>query len=83
MDKDIPVFEVKEPVFLFRLLVDSGLVETTGEARRLILDMAIRLEGEYMIDPNEKITINQGISKVLQVGRRKFVKLENKGKENG
>lgn len=72
---DIPEFDVKEPSAVFRLLVDSKLVESGGQAKRLVADGGVRLDGEQVKDPNQTIALGAGESKVLQVGRRKFVRL--------
>lgn len=67
---------VSVPIPLFRLLHESGLTKSTGEAKRLILEGGVRLDGEQMKDPLLQISLPPGESKVLQVGRRKFVRLE-------
>lgn len=72
---DIPEFSVKEPTAVFRLLVDSKLVESGGQAKRLVGEGGVRLDGEQVKDPNQSIALGPGESKVLQVGRRKFVRL--------
>lgn len=74
---DIPDFDVKEPAAVFRLLVDSKLVESGGQAKRLIGEGGVRLDGEQVKDPNQMIALASGESKVLQVGRRKFVRLRS------
>jgi tyrosyl-tRNA synthetase len=35
----------------------------------------VRINGEQVKDPNHQITVEKGSEIVLQVGRRKFVKL--------
>jgi tyrosyl-tRNA synthetase len=74
---DIPSHTVAQPTAVFRLLVDSKLVSSGGEAKRLAAEGGIRLDGEQIKDPNFVVEIVPGTDKVLQVGRRKFVKLRN------
>jgi tyrosyl-tRNA synthetase len=72
---DMPSHVVAEPTALFRLMVNAGLVSGTGEAKRLVGEAGVRIDGEVQTDPNANISVAAGDSKVLQVGRRKFVKL--------
>ena len=73
---DMPSHTVSGPLHLFRLLTESGLAATSGEAKRLVVDGGVRLDGEQMKDPMSTIELNPGAEKTLQVGRRKFVKLK-------
>lgn len=72
---DMPSYVVPDAAPLFRLMVNAGLVAGTGEAKRLIAEGGVRLDGEQIKDPNFEISIPPGNNKVLQAGRRKFVKL--------
>ena len=66
----------EDPVHLPRLLVDAGLAGSTSEARRLLAQGAVRLEGEVLSDldvPRERL--DQGL---LQVWRRRFVRLRGR-----
>jgi tyrosyl-tRNA synthetase len=74
--EDMPSHVVSANTPLFRLLVDAKLVGGTGEAKRLIQEGAVRLEGNQIMDPNQEIPPPDGGTLVLQVGRRKFVRLE-------
>jgi tyrosyl-tRNA synthetase len=73
---DIPSHTVAQPTAIFRLLVDSKLAPSGGEAKRLALEGGIRLDGEQIKDPNFVVELQAGSDKVLQVGRRKFVRLK-------
>jgi tyrosyl-tRNA synthetase len=56
-----------------RLLVDAGLAASTSEARRLLAQGALRLDGELLSDldvPRERLD-----GRLLQAGRRRFVRL--------
>lgn len=72
---DMPLYEVAQPAIeLFRLLVDTDLASTTSEAKRLIREGGVRLDGNQIRDPNFMVHI-EGDQHVLQVGRRKFIEL--------
>lgn len=60
-------------VWICHLLRAAGLTKSTSEARRLIHQGGVRLDGERVEDPDLQIA-SQG-EKVLQVGRRRFVKI--------
>jgi tyrosyl-tRNA synthetase len=72
---EMPSHAVSEPTPLFRILVDSKMCAGTGEAKRLAQEGGVRIEGEQVKDPNAMIELQAGESKVVQVGRRKFVRL--------
>ena len=72
---EMPSHVVAQPTALFRLLVDAGLVSGTGEAKRLIQEGGVRLDGEQEKDPNAMIELAEGISIVVQIGKRKFARL--------
>ena len=57
---------------LSALLVDSGLVQSAGEARRLIKQGAVKLDGETLKHNVFATELSPGI---LKVGRRKYLKL--------
>jgi tyrosyl-tRNA synthetase len=72
---EMPSYTVAEATPLFRLMVNAGVSSGTGEAKRLVGEGGVRLDGEQQKDPNLMVEIAAGESKVLQVGRRKFVRL--------
>jgi tyrosyl-tRNA synthetase len=73
---EMPSHVVAEPTMLFRVIVESKLASGTTEAKRLVQEGAVRLDGEQVKDPNLQLEIDGG-ARVLQVGRRKFVRLVN------
>lgn len=72
---DMPSYTVAVPTALFRVMVDSKLAGGTAEAKRLVQDNGVRLDGETVKDANQLIGLKPGEIKVLQVGRRKFARL--------
>jgi tyrosyl-tRNA synthetase len=59
------------------LLTDTGLAASKGEARRLIDQGGVKLDGEKA-ESNSDISISQN-SILIQVGKRKFLKVSAKG----
>jgi len=74
---DMPEVEVAaEPVMVSKLLVQLGLVETGGEAKRMVKQGGVRIDDGKIDDPAQEITPADGM--VVQVGKRKFAKLKIK-----
>jgi tyrosyl-tRNA synthetase len=62
-------------VFMPRLLPLIGLATSGADARRLMLQGAVRVDGKQIKDPLEEFPLESLIGRVAQVGRRKFVRL--------
>jgi tyrosyl-tRNA synthetase len=56
------------------LLADCGLASSKGEARRLIEQGGVKVNGEKAAAANTDITVDQG-GILLQVGKRRFLRL--------
>jgi tyrosyl-tRNA synthetase len=74
---DIPEFDLgdNESWFLPSLLREAGLVASGSEARRLVVQGAVRLDGEVLNDPTAELAVGDLAGRVLQVGRRRFARL--------
>ena len=71
---DIPEYAVEAPseaVYVPQLLTDAGLTTSNSEARRSIKAGAFKIDGEKCSEENIELT--EGM--VLQVGKRKFIKI--------
>lgn len=75
--EDIDEFDLggRESWFLPRLLVAAGLVASGSDARRKVGEGAVRLDGEVLTDPTAELAAAGLRGRVLQVGRRRFVRL--------
>jgi tyrosyl-tRNA synthetase len=77
---DIPVVAVPSAdmegglVGVLRLAVLAGFAASNGEARRLIQNRGLRLDGEAIEDP--KMTVNAAERPIFQRGRDRFVRVE-------
>jgi tyrosyl-tRNA synthetase len=58
---------------LTKLLVVTGLAESNAEARRLISQGGVTVEGARVHDVNAQVAVRGGL--VVQVGRRRFVRV--------
>jgi len=70
--EDAPKLKVKKSLSLIDLLIEAG-VESRGEARRLIIQRAIKINDEQKKDEKEIITVKKG--DILRVGKHRFFEL--------
>jgi tyrosyl-tRNA synthetase len=78
-EKDIPteIPEVKissNKLWIVKLLTETGLALSNGEARRAIDGGGVKFNSETVKDKNAEIPVKSG--DILQVGKRKFVKIK-------
>jgi len=64
-----------EPPQLVRLLVSAGLSPSNSEARRLLQQGGVRLDGEAVSDPFATVAAGSGSSYLVQVGKRRFARI--------
>jgi tyrosyl-tRNA synthetase len=55
----------------WKVVVLAGMATSNSEARRLIQQGAVEVDGSRVTDPNQKVEMS-GESRLLQVGKRKF-----------
>jgi tyrosyl-tRNA synthetase len=55
----------------WKIVVLAGMAPSNSEARRLIQQGAVEVDGSRVTDPNLKVELS-GVSRLLQVGKRKF-----------
>jgi len=70
---DMPVLAVAEPANVVDLLAAAGLTKSKSEARRLVQQGGVKLDGERVSSIEAEIAVMD--ERVLQVGRRRFVRL--------
>ncbi len=72
--ENIPEFELpEEGLGIIEVLYQSGLVASKSEARRLINQRAVKLNGEPITDIDT--VLKKDDEKILKVGKRKFLKV--------
>ncbi len=62
-------------VWLPRLLTETGLVGSNGEARRLIEQGGVRVDDRAITDPGTEFSPEDLAGVILQVGKRKFLRI--------
>ncbi len=73
--QDIDEFYVKkeEDIWIVELLDKAGLVSSRGEARRLIEQGALRIDGERISDSTLNVSFDD--ETIIKLGKRRFLKL--------
>ncbi|MGA1796558.1 MAG: tyrosine--tRNA ligase [bacterium] len=75
---DIPTFcpPVREQVWLVRFLVDRGLVQSSSQARRMIKQGGVSIDGERVTDEDFALDLSHPC--IIKVGKRGFLRVEPK-----
>lgn len=74
---DVPEFDLgaTDTWFLPTLLQSAGLAISGSEARRLVSQGAVRLDGTPLSDPTAELAAGDLDGRVLQAGKRRFARL--------
>jgi tyrosyl-tRNA synthetase len=72
LPSEMPEMPVGEPMAIPELLVVAGLCQSRSEARRLVEQGGVRIDGELVESVAQLVTPGE---KVLQAGKRRFVRL--------
>jgi tyrosyl-tRNA synthetase len=73
LPKEIPTHKLAAPQNIVDLLVEVGLAPSKSQARRLIAQAGVRLDGNLVESIEETVMPNR--EAILQVGKRRFVKV--------
>ena len=78
VQKDIPdemgEVELESDQLLVDIITNAGLTKSKGEARRLIKQNAVKLDGAVCKDINQKL--HAGKESIIKVGKRRFLKVK-------
>ncbi len=72
LPEEMPEMPLDEPMAIPELLVVAGLCDSKSEARRLVQQGGVRIDGELVESIDQIVAPGE---KVLQAGRRRFVRL--------
>ncbi len=78
LPSEIPEYEITAgdaPILLSKVLAQVGLGASNSEARRLITQGAVKLDGKQEKDPKATITARPGQTILVQVGKRRHARL--------
>ena len=71
--EDIQEYKLKEEMLLVNIIYDSGLLPSKSEARRMIKQSAVRIDGDVIHEIN--LELMPGDTRILKVGKRRFLKI--------
>ena len=72
---DLPCFTFKAGENkILEIIITTSFLFSFSEIRRFCQNGAVKVDGEKILDPNQKIEIS-GEPKILQVGKKKFAKI--------
>ncbi len=75
LPEEIPHHAIEGPMVLPRILAQTGLAASNNEARRLVQQGAVTIDGERSSDPFAELTARQE-PYVFKVGKRRFAKIQ-------
>ena len=67
-------FILKDDMLLIDILLNKGVTKSKGEARRLITQGAVRVDGNKVEDIN--MILYSGNQVIIKVGKRKFLSIK-------
>jgi tyrosyl-tRNA synthetase len=76
LPQDMPEFALAGPTDIVNLLVQAKLAPSKSEARRLVEQNGVKLDGQTV--ESIEAVVEASAPRVLQVGKRKFVRLVNR-----
>ena len=72
---DVPIFKVAKTLWVCELMKQLRFAASTSEARRLLGQGAVRVDGNTVTDVNFQFVPGQ--HKILEVGKRRIARIEN------
>ncbi len=73
-DIEIKKYARGTKIWIVDLLRENGLVKTGGDARRMIEQRAVSIDGERVVD--NKLEFEVAETAIIKVGKRRFLKIE-------
>ncbi len=73
---DMPVYGLTEPENVVDVIAAAELARSKSQARRLVQQGAVRLDGERIDDIYTELAVDE--EAVLQIGKRRFLRLVNR-----
>jgi tyrosyl-tRNA synthetase len=72
--EEIEEITLKSSKSLLDIISTAGLTKSKGEARRMVNQGAVRIDGEKVTDIN--LIVDKGSNFVIKVGKRRFIKIK-------
>ncbi|MFO7741709.1 MAG: tyrosine--tRNA ligase [Anaerolineae bacterium] len=75
LPEDMPVYPLARPENIVDIIFGADLARSKSQARRLVQQGAVRLDGERIEDIDAELTVED--EAVLRIGKRRFLRLVN------
>ncbi len=75
LPEDMPEYTLQPGQTVLEVLVCGELVSSKSEGRRMVAQNGVRLDGETLKDPNQPFPLSRSRPGVLQVGKRRFLRV--------
>lgn len=72
---DAPEYAVKAAATLLEAMHEAGVIASKGQGRRLFQQGGVKLDGATIKDPFHPLALDAGETRILQIGKRGFLKL--------
>ena len=72
---DIPEYSIKSEDLVINVIFNAGILKSKGEARRMVKQGAVKIDGKSITDINAVIKPLK--KQILKVGKRRFLKVIN------
>jgi len=73
---DIPLYKCEDShPLITTVLKDSGLFSSISEARRLIIQGGLKIDGTPLVDPGARLDLSEHRIPILKAGKRKYLKV--------
>jgi tyrosyl-tRNA synthetase len=72
---DAPSFALTAPMNILDVLAQGGVVASKSDARRLVQQGGVRIDGQTITSNEEQVTPVAGREVVIQAGKRKFLRV--------
>jgi tyrosyl-tRNA synthetase len=76
LPEDMPVVELTEPTNVVDIIYDAEMARSKSQARRLVKQGAVRLDGQKIKAIDFDITVDD--KAILRIGKRRFLQLVGK-----
>lgn len=75
--QDIKVIQIPaDNISLLDLITATGEVKSKSEIKRLILQKAVEIDGQTIVNPLEDINLSRGV--IIKIGKKKFIRAVSK-----
>ena len=72
---DAPVLALAGPMNILDVLAQGGVVASKSDARRLVQQGGVRIDGETVTSNEQQVIAAPGREVVIQAGKRKFLRI--------